>query len=337
MSWKFFIGCDVSKDTLDFVVRNEQEVLLQTQIANTRKAIQQFARILERRHGGMLQTAILVCEHTGIYTAHLLGVWHELGLAIALVTGANVRSCLGNQRGKTDALDALRISEYAMRFADKVQCWAPPRQVITQLQHLMVLRDRLVKAQTQLRVPLEEARAFLSADVVGMLETHSREPLQALANQITSIERQVEELISQDMDLSQLYTCLRSVPGIGKVTATELLVRTNEFKNFQSAKQLACHAGVAPFAHTSGTSIQGKTRVSHKANKRLKTLLHLAAMNAVRNPGALQDYYQRHVASGKNKMSALNAVRNKLVHRVFAVARDRVMYEKNYQMCLAVS
>ncbi|WP_229310869.1 hypothetical protein [Larkinella arboricola] len=61
--------------------------------------------------------------------------------------------------------------------------------------------------------------------------------------------------------------------------------------------------------------------MSHQARKRLKALFHLAAMAVIRSKGELQTYYQRKVNEGKNKMLVLNAVRNKLVHRVFAVVR----------------
>jgi hypothetical protein len=74
--------------------------------------------------------------------------------------------------------------------------------------------------------------------------------------------------------------------------------------------------------------------VSHRAHKDLKVALHLAAMAAIRTPGELQDFYARKVADGKNKMATLNAIRNKLIHRVFAVVRDNTMYQKNYQYAL---
>ena len=66
----------------------------------------------------------------------------------------------------------------------------------------------------------------------------------------------------------------------------------------------------------------------------MKTLLHLAAMGAIRSKGKLQDYYQRKVKEGKNKMSVLNAVRNKLVLRVFAVVAKNQKYDKNYRYSL---
>jgi transposase len=68
-----------------------------------------------------------------------------------------------------------------------------------------------------------------------------------------------------------LFQIITSVTGVGTVTATQIIITTNEFKNITSAKKFACYSGIAPFEHQSGTSIRGKTRVSHLVNKTLKT------------------------------------------------------------------
>ncbi|SFF37409.1 hypothetical protein SAMN05216167_15713, partial [Spirosoma endophyticum] len=78
-----------------------------------------------------------------------------------------------------------------------------------------------------------------------------------------------------------------------------------------------------------------KTRVSQHARLRLKSLFHLGAMSAIRMKGELQVYYQRKVTEGKNKMLVLNAVRNKLIHRVCSVVHRGQTYDKNYTPALA--
>ncbi|WP_338872199.1 transposase [Spirosoma sp. SC4-14] len=78
--------------------------------------------------------------------------------------------------------------------------------------------------------------------------------------------------------------------------------------------------------YRSGTSVRGKTKVSHQARKRLKALVHMGTMSAIQMKGDLQDYYQRKLGEGKHKMLVLNAVRNKLIHRVCAVVRRGEKY-----------
>jgi transposase len=85
-----------------------------------------------------------------------------------------------------------------------------------------------------------------------------------------------------------------------------------------------------PFSKTSGSSVRYKPTVSPHANKKLKKLLHLCALSAIKNDKEIKAYYERKVEQGKNKMCVINAVRNKLIHRVFAVIRDDRFFEENY-------
>lgn len=141
----------------------------------------------------------------------------------------------------------------------------------------------------------------------------------ALEKDRRAVDKAIDALIEADPHLSQLFELVMSVPGIGTATATEIVIATNEMKTITDPKKMACHAGVAPFNYQSGSSVRGRPGVSQHARKRLKSLFHLGAMAAIRVKGELQDYYQRKVKDGKNKMLVLNAVRNKLIHRVYAV------------------
>lgn len=130
----------------------------------------------------------------------------------------------------------------------------------------------------------------------------------ALKEEQKAVEKQINQLIQADPCLKELFDLMVSVPGIGPVIATELLVATNEMQTINDPKKLACHAGIAPFEYRSGSSIRGKTRVSHQARKRLKSLIHMGTMSAIQVKGALQDYYLRKLSEGKHTMLVLNAV-----------------------------
>jgi hypothetical protein len=73
---------------------------------------------------------------------------------------------------------------------------------------------------------------------------------------------------------------------------------------------------------------QKKSRVSSKANMIAKTLLHLSALSAVKSKEDHQDYYHRKIKEGKDKMSILNAIRNKFIHRMFACVKQDQLFEK---------
>jgi transposase len=146
----------------------------------------------------------------------------------------------------------------------------------------------------------------------------------------SAIEKRMQELISSDEELKTIFALATSVKGVGQVLATELLICTHKFTRMTNVKQLACYCGVAPFTHTSGTSIRGKTRTSHFANMSLKRTLHLAAMSSTQYVPDLRRYYERKVAEGKSKMCVINAMRNKLLHRILAVVKWGTPYMLNY-------
>lgn len=133
--------------------------------------------------------------------------------------------------------------------------------------------------------------------------------------------------------LKHLFELITSVKGISKVTATEIVITTNEFKNIKDPKKFGCYAGCVPFEKSSGKK-RGKPAVSPIANKKVKSLLHMAALSAIRHCNELKAYYQRKVAEGKNKMLVLNNVRNKLILRVFVCVNKNQKYNENYMTTL---
>lgn len=274
-------------------------------------------------------------EHTGIYNAHLLAYLHKLSFPIWLESSLQIKRAGGLQRGKTDAIDAQRIAEYAFRFRDQMRLWQPARPVLQKLAALSGLRQRLILVRRQLQQPLTEQQGFVDATLQKQLSKNCQASLKALDADLDVVDKQINDLIQQDNRLRELFGWITSLPGIGPATATEVIVATDEFKAISDPKKLACHAGVAPFEYRSGSSVRGKTRVNQHARLRLKSGFHLGAMSAIRMKGELREYYQRKVAEGKNKMLVLNAVRNKLIHRVCSVVHRQQNYDKNYTPVLA--
>jgi transposase len=115
------------------------------------------------------------------------------------------------------------------------------------------------------------------------------------------------------------------------MTAVNMIIASGEFRRIDQPKRFACYSGVAPFEHRSGTSYRGKTRISKMGNMTLKRHLHLAAMAAVKSTSDLkEEYYYRKLKEGKNKTSSINAVRNKLIARVYSCVQNERLYQKTY-------
>lgn len=138
------------------------------------------------------------------------------------------------------------------------------------------------------------------------------------------------QLINEDPDLNKLFKLVTSVKCVGDVLATELIIYTSAFTKMTTTRQLACYCGIAPFEHSSGTSVRGRIGTSNFANMKLKSTLHMAAVSATRYVPDIKEYYERKVASGKNKMTVINAIRNKLIHRIMAIVKRGTPYQENY-------
>lgn len=331
MDFQLFMGCDISQDSFNYCLRNSTEILMQGQITNSLKPIRSWLKELHKTHQLDLSTILFCIEHTGVYSAILLRELSNQSLLICLESAMNIKLSLGLTRGKNDKVDAQRIAEYAMRNADRLALWQPKRRVIERLQLLIRMRDRLIKARTELSRFNQDAKRFLLTEDTKLILTGTKRALESIAKDVKQAEASIETLIKSDENLSHLNKLITSINGVGLITSSAIIVRTNEFKDFAEAKKFACTAGVAPFEHTSGKSVRGRTRVSHFAHKDLKTLLHMCAVGCISRKGELRDYYDRKVAQGKNKMSVLNAIRNKIIHRAFAVVRNNTMYQKDYQ------
>ena len=150
---------------------------------------------------------------------------------------------------------------------------------------------------------------------------------------ISAIDAKIKELLDSDETLSNQHKLLCSIDGIGSISAAKLIVATNAFKDFENARQFCCYIGVAPFEYTSGSSVHSKKKVSQRADKSMKSVMHVAAVTSATRmkDGDMREYYLRKIAEGKNKMSVLNAIRGKIILRIFAVIKNNRPYEKNYQ------
>ena len=330
----YYIGVDVSKKTLDISVLKRQKKLFHLRVSNDQKGLKALKQEL-KKHRVEPKETLLCLENTGFYGYNLscwavknsYHVWLENAIAI--------KRSLGLVRGKNDQVDSYRIALYAFRFEDKCTLWQPPRKSIRILQQLTVTRTRLMKSLVSLKVPLKENALIFPKDERNIVERCCSNALKALEKSIKEVEKKIDQLIKEDTNLSRIKEIVTSVDGVGNQIATALIVATNEFKDIRNERKLACYAGVVPFEHTSGTSIRGKTRVSHLANKPLKSLLHMGAMSAVQNSCEMSKYYERKVAEGKPKMVVINAIRNKLISRICVCVKQNRMYEKNYTRKLA--
>lgn len=326
-NFSHFIGIDVSKKTLDISVLEGKSFVSHVQIENSVKSFKRFALSLKKQKID-ISTCLFCAENTGIYNEHIKSVVEELELWLWIEKPLQIIKSQGVVRGKNDKIDSFRIAFYAYKNREEAHQWQAPRKVLITIKRLLTLRKNLLSNLKQLKLVLSE-KSFLNEDL-NLLSHSCQGSMEALKKDIKTIEKEILSLINNDTELAHKYQLITTIDGVGMFTAIEVIIATNEFKNFDNAKKFACYCGVVPFDHSSGTSIKKRPRVSPMANINLKTLLHMAALSTVAMKGELQDYFIRKVSQGKNKMLVINAIRNKIILRIFAVVKKDQSYQKDF-------
>jgi len=332
----YFIGIDVSKETLDFNIVHEGSTINGKRIENKSKSINILLNEWISLYKLNWDTIVFCMEHTGIYNNHLLDVLFKNNANIYLENPIHIKRSLGLVRGKNDKIDALRIATFAYKNVDNIKLWIPERKVVKTLRGLLSTRERLVQAIENLTIPIGESKEF-DKEICKSIKQACKASVTALKKDLQKINKSIIDVINSDERISELYKIITSVDNVGTIVATSIIIYTNEFKKIKNPKKFACYSGVAPFEHSSGKSIRGKTRVSNMANKYMKKLLHLSALSSVSRKGEMRDYFDRKIKEGKNKMLILNAIRNKIILRIFACVNQNKIFEKNVKNNLVVA
>ncbi len=320
------IGADLSKKTVDFASHSLQQHL---KIENT---VGGFKKLLEwiTRHNIDVSQVMIVMEHTGLYSYRLEQFLHHQQVRFTKVSALAIKRSMGLVRGKSDKQDAFRIAKYGVERANQLVPLQPTAKSLQRLQLLHSTRQRLVKTRAGIQVIVDEYQQTCGLKKSDSLIAGQLKLINQLSQQIQKINAEMETIIAEEKSLHTNFILLQSIKGVGKVLALAMLIKTGNFTRFTNARKFACYCGTAPFENTSGTSIRGKTRVSHLADKSMKTLLDLAAKSAIQHDKELQQYFLKRTQIGKSKMSTINVVRNKLLYRMFAVIKRQTPFVENY-------
>ncbi|MCD7938449.1 MAG: IS110 family transposase [Tannerellaceae bacterium] len=331
---KLVIGMDVSKEKLDVCLYDGERILQEKVIVNTLSSLQEYVFSVLRFYN--LQPAdLLICaEYTGHYI-YPLCLLTEQGYKVWIENPSEIKYRSGVSRAKNDKIDARKIAFYGFRYQDRQKLYSLADRSLSRLKALTGERDLYVVDRAKYEAQLKDQKQFMAFEEYRQKKSRLEKAIGLLDELIDEIDRQLAQTIDENQVLCRQYTLLVSIVGVGARVATKMIIETNGFTDFENGRKFCSHAGVAPFEHTSGSSLKTRRRVSHRADKSIKTLLHMAAMAAIRTQGGIREYYLRKTAEGKAKMLVLNAIRAKLVLTMFAVIKNNKPYDKNYQFSFA--
>lgn len=323
---EYYIGIDISKLTLDVRIYshlNNNESGNYLKVSNDLSGYSGLLRWFSSRC--MEPGSIVICmEHTGIYSLDLCLFLERNNIDYSMISGYELKYSLGLVRGKSDNVDAGRIARYCYLHRDELIYVRSKSEFLLRLRELLSERRNYIKRRSFCKSYLTE---FRNKPVTSTFDRCNKELLD-LKSYIKSVESDILNLLKSDPELYKNYLLLLSIVGISLVNAANVILYTNNFVSFPDARSYASYCGVVPYSNQSGTSLNSSARVSKKSNRVLKSDLSQAALSAVAHDPELKLYYARKVSSGKSSGSVLNAVKFKLIERMFCVVKRGTPYVK---------
>lgn len=329
------IGIDISKNSLD--VSEYLPELLCNDSTGTRKKKRQrnkirhyksnnkaaFQKIIEDFNPN--KETVFVMEPTGNYHKNLLIYLYERGYKVSLVNSKyikNYRISKGIQN-KTDKIDAGIIAEYGGRMKIRIFNMMDKKNLIIKekLSTLMYFK----KQRVGLINKLESLKIYCEDE--GNI-TDTKDLISLFTKKIEKIEKEIIEITNRYFpEESRL---LKSVPGIGNMTAAGIIGHFDSFRDFESARQAASYIGLTPVRAQSGNSVSKKEKIFKCGSIPVRKLLYMCALTALMHNKQCKDIYTRLLEKGKFKKQAIIAVEHKLIRQAFGVMKSQKKYDPNY-------
>ena len=329
-----FVGIDVASETFTASIgkfeeeRGWQIVAKPTSFENNFDAFSQFLYWLQNNQA-LAKDCIVCMESTGVYGEALAYFLVSNGYNLVIEAPLKVKRAFDPEGHKSDPVDSCQIAEYAYRFFDQLRYWRPKDVVIEQLKTLLTVREQLVEQRTAHK----NANLAIKRKVVRtpLAEAVHDKAIKEITEHIKAIEKEIKRLIDEDPSSRDLQRLIESVPGIGSILATFLVVTMHSAPEPYNPKALAAYIGICPYENSSGTSRHKRPTSRHYGPSPMRRLIYLAAMSVRQHSQTFEHYFLRKLAEGKQKQLVLNNIANKLLKIVCAIARTRTPYIPGYR------
>jgi transposase len=306
-----YIGIDVAKATLDIASLPDGESWTVT------NDDQGLAELLPRLVA--LAPVLVVAEATGGFELLAALTLAKAGLPIAVVNPRQVRDfakAMG-RLAKTDALDAAILAEFAQRVQPEPR--PLPDEAAQLLESLLTRRRQLVEMLTAEKNRLGFARRPVTQDILRHIRW--------LEKRLTDVEGDLQDAVAASPLYQAKSALLRSVPGVGQVTALTLLAALPELGQL-SRQQVAALVGVAPMNRDSGTA-RGK-RMVWGGRAPVRAALYMATLVGLKHNPVLRVFYERLRAAGKPFKVAATACMRKLLTILNAMVKHQQRWDPEY-------
>jgi len=265
-----------------------------------------------------------VMESTGIYHEKFAYYMEEKGYNISIVLPNKISSYMRSLDLKTvtDKTASQAITQFGLER--KLENWARPKPILKRIKQLTRERDQLVDERSAVKNQIHAEKT--EAEPVESSLKRMQQRIKMLNKQELEIKAEINLLIAKDQELKNDIERAQTIPGIGALTAAIVYAETNGFELIRNKRQLTSFAGLDVKEKQSGTSVNGKPRISKRGNKHLRKAMHLPALAAVRHDERYRCLFARLVAKHGIKMKAITAVQRKLLELIFILHKNKTIY-----------
>lgn len=327
------VGIDISKSTFSACVckidkhQDLQFSEVQT-FENNKKGFNQLDRWIKKSTNKTVEIVYLM-EATGVYYESLAYHLHKIKKTIHVVLPNKSKHYLAslNIKTKTDAIDAKGLAQFGVER--KFTTWKPPVPIYKKLKEVTRHRTSLLQTKVMFSNRLSAIKA--SEQVDKFVEKSLEAMIKKIVTQIKKCERQLLILTESDQRLNEKLKKISSIKGVGILSAVIVIAETSGFEHFYSIKQLISFAGLDVVERQSGSSVNGKTRISKKGNSHIRRGLYFPAILAVRFNPKFTQIYARHLQNGKKKMVALVAIQRRLLALMYTLWKKDMYFIEKYK------
>ncbi len=312
------LGIDIAKETYAVALLIDDRCA-QREFPNRPRRFETLTTWL-RKHGVSHVHACL--EATGRYGEDLAEYLLQQGHTVSVINPARIKAYMHSQlaRNKTDKLDAALIAHFCQ--TQNPPPWSPPAPEIRELHELLHQYTALQDARQR---EANRLQAGLRAQIVqDLIQAH----LDFLDQQLEEIKRLIREHINRHPHLKAQCDLLTTIPGIGDITAAQLLAV--EISRFEDARALTAYSGLNPMVRTSGKSIHRKPHLSKIGDAALRHALYFPALSAKRSNPIVHAFCERLAERGLCKMAILGAAMRKLLCLAYGVLKSGQPFDPSY-------
>ena len=316
------LGIDVGKAEIAVALLINNNATKKEIFNNNDKGFKSLNKWLKQKKVSTLKACM---EATGNYSNNIAEFLYNNGHEVYVVNPVCIKAFAKSKliHTKTDAVDALVIAQYA-NITELIP-YKSQTSAVKELKALHRCLDDLKGQCVQISNHLE-----YKEHVPKSVTSTWKRLLKDFKNEMKSIEKSLDELFENNIELKQRRDNLQTIPGIGKTTATSILAESPDLSSFKSPRQYAAYAGLVPKHRISGSSVRGKARLSKLGSSKLRKALYLPAVVAKNHNPILKAFSDKLKSKGKHNMVIIAAIMRKLLHICFAVIKNNSAFDPNF-------